>query len=85
MKTIDFSYFIERHIAGEMSDAEKQWFLKELDGNEKLRNEVNLRKRTDEILNNQNIMSLRSKLSEIEKNRSAVIKPAKKLQKINFH
>ena len=84
MKTIDFSYFIERHIAGEMSDAEKQWFLKELDGNEKLRNEVNLRKRTDEILNNQNIMSLRNKLSEIEKNRSAVIKPAKNSKKSTF-
>ena len=38
MKTIDFSYFIERYNAGEMSESEKQWFLKELEGNEKLRN-----------------------------------------------
>ena len=67
MKTIDFSYFIERYNANEMSDTEKQWFLRELEGNEKLRNEVNLRKRTDEILSNQNVMSLRSKLSEIER------------------
>jgi hypothetical protein len=28
MKTIDFSYFIERYNAGEMSEAEKQWFQK---------------------------------------------------------
>jgi tetratricopeptide (TPR) repeat protein len=84
MKTIDFSYFIERHISGEMSDAEKQWFLKELDGNEKLRNEVDLRKRTDKILKNQNVMSLRSKLSEIEKTRSEVIKPAKNSKKSTF-
>ena len=58
MKTIDFSYFIERFNAGEMSEAEKQWFQKELEGNEKLRNEVSLRKRTDEILKNQNVISL---------------------------
>ena len=69
MKTIDFSYFIERYNSGEMSDSEKVWFLKELDGNEKYRIEVNLRKRTDEVLKNQNIISLRSKLSEIEKRR----------------
>jgi tetratricopeptide (TPR) repeat protein len=84
MKTIDFSYFIERHISGEMSDAEKQWFLKELDGNEKLRNEVNLRQRTDKILKNQNVMSLRGKLSEIEKTRSEVVKPAKNSNKSTF-
>lgn len=84
MKTIDFSYFIERHIAGEMSDAEKQWFLKELDGNEKLRNEVNLRQRTDKILKNQNVMSLRVKLSEIEKTRREVVKPAKNSNKSTY-
>jgi tetratricopeptide (TPR) repeat protein len=69
MKTIDFSYFIERYNAGEMSDTEKQWFLRELEGNEKLRHEVALRRQTDEILNNQNVISLRNKLSAIEKQR----------------
>jgi len=81
MKTIDFSYFIERYNANEMSDTEKQWFLRELEGNEKLRNEVNLRKRTDEILSNQNVMSLRSKLSEIEKRRKEVSAPVKNSRK----
>ena len=66
MKTIDFSYFIERYNAGDMSDAEKEWFQKELEGNEKLRNEVILRKRTDVILKDKNVMSLRNKLAEIE-------------------
>jgi tetratricopeptide (TPR) repeat protein len=75
MKTIDFSYFIERYNAGEMSDTEKQWFLKELEGNEKLRTEVELRKRTDEILKNQDVMSLRNKLSQIEKTRKEVAEP----------
>jgi tetratricopeptide (TPR) repeat protein len=75
MKTIDFSYFIERYNAGEMSDTEKQWFLKELEGNEKLRTEVELRRRTDEILKNQDVMSLRNKLSQIEKKRKEVAEP----------
>jgi|ERR1035437_853914 TolA-binding protein len=84
MKTIDFSYFIERYNAGEMSESEKQWFLKELEGNEKLRNEVNLRKRTDEILKNQNVMSLRNKLSEIENRRKEVKNPIKDSKKTVF-
>jgi tetratricopeptide (TPR) repeat protein len=77
MKTIDFSYFIERYIAGEMSDAEKQWFLKELEDNEKLRIEVDLRKHTDEILKNQDVISLRSKLAKIENQRKIVKQPMK--------
>ena len=84
MKTVDFSYFIERYNAGEMSESEKQWFLKELEGNEKLRNEVNLRKRTDEILKNQNVMSLRNKLSEIENRRKEVKNPVKDSKKTVF-
>ena len=55
MKTIDFSHFIERYIAGEMGEDEKQWFEKELEGNENLRSEVDLRKKTDLVLKNQNI------------------------------
>jgi len=70
MKAIDFSYFIERYNAGEMSEVEKEWFQKELGGNVKLRDEVNLRKKSDEVLRNQNIISLRNKLSEIEKQRA---------------
>jgi TolA-binding protein len=73
MKTFDFSEYIERYIAGEMSDPQKKWFEKELEGNIILQNEVNLRKRTDEILENQNIISLRSKLSAIEIRRKAEI------------
>jgi TolA-binding protein len=69
MKTEDFSYFIERYIAGEMSDSEKIWFEKELDGNSKLIAEMKLRKNTDEILKKQDIISLRNKLSAIERAR----------------
>jgi tetratricopeptide (TPR) repeat protein len=72
MKTIDFSYYIERYNCGEMSESEKTWFEKELVGNEKLRDEVQLRKKTDNILRNQDVLSLRSKLSRIEMERKAV-------------
>ena len=77
MKTIDFSYFIERYNAGEMDEAEKQWFRKELAGNEKLRREVDLRNKTDNILKNQDLLNLRNKLNAIEKQREVSI-PAKK-------
>jgi tetratricopeptide (TPR) repeat protein len=77
MKTIDFSYFIERYNDGEMSQAERNWFQKELESNEKLRHEVELRKRTDEVLKNQNIIMLRNKLSEIERKRETSV-PASK-------
>ena len=72
MKTIDFSYFIERYNAGEMSEDEIKWFNKELAGNEKLRQEVNLRKSTDELLKKQDILSLRQKLAAIEKSREKI-------------
>lgn len=77
MKTIDFSYFTERYVAGDMNDAEKMWFEKELEGNEKLQNEVNLSKHADEVLKNRNIASLRRKLSAIEKSREVVIPMSK--------
>jgi len=73
MKTIDFSYFIERYNAGEMNEAEKEWFQKELEGNEKLRNEVDFRKKTDEALKNQDIINLRNKLTEIQKRREVAV------------
>ena len=69
MKTIDFSYFIERYNAGEMPPAEINWFEKELAGNDTLRKEVMLRKRTDQLLVQHDLISLRNRLSSIEKTR----------------
>ena len=84
MKTIDFSYFIERFNAGEMDDAEKEWFRKELNNNEKLRKEVDLRRRTDTILKNQDVMNLRHKLNAIEKKRSVPLPARKPGRRINI-
>jgi hypothetical protein len=84
MKTIDFSYYIERFNAGEMDDAEKQWFTKELNDNEKLRKEVELRRTTDTILKNQDLMNLRNKLSAIEKRRKEAIPVRKTRRALNI-
>ncbi|MDX9727366.1 MAG: tetratricopeptide repeat protein [Bacteroidales bacterium] len=70
MKTTDFSYFIEKYIAGEMDNVEKEWFARELSENEKLRKEVELRRKTDSIIRDQEIINLRSKLKSIEKRRA---------------
>ncbi|MFN8239482.1 MAG: hypothetical protein U0X39_01875 [Bacteroidales bacterium] len=69
MKTIDFSYFIERYISGEMDATEKRWFEKELDGNESLRKEVALRRKADQHMLKPDIISLRNKLADLEKSR----------------
>ena len=68
---MDFSNFIERYNSGEMSEAERQWFLMEMETNEELLNEVILRKNTDQILKNQNMLGLRNRLSEIENRRES--------------
>jgi TolA-binding protein len=70
MKTIDYSYFIEKYNAGEMDQAEKTWFEKELLTDKSLQKEVMLRKKTDKILERQDIISLRNKLASIEKMRT---------------
>ena len=72
MKTNDFSYFIERYISNEMGVDEKKWFEKELDGNPALENELVLRRKTDSIIKNNDIMDLRAKLKSIEKSRESV-------------
>jgi TolA-binding protein len=53
-----------------MTETEKLWFQKELDGNKKLREEVSLRKRTDMVLKNHDTIQFRKKLLEIEISRA---------------
>ena len=84
MKTIDFSYFIEKYNAGEMDQPEKAWFEKELEGNESLQKEVLLRKKADIILERHDIISLRNKLASIEKSRKEVLEKPLKLKTPRF-
>lgn len=80
MKTVDFSYFSERYLAGEMNEAEKEWFRNELGKNEKLREEITLRQNINSALMNHEVIQLRSKLSAIGKKKAeeeAAKKPRK--------
>ncbi len=80
MKTVDFSYFSERYLAGEMNEAEKEWFRNELGKNEKLREEITLRQNINSALRNHEVIQLRSKLSAIAKKKAeeeAAKKPRK--------
>lgn len=69
METNEFSDFIERYLSEEMSDSEKKWFEKEIEGNDQLKSEVILRKNTDKILEKNEVISLRNKLAQIEMKR----------------
>lgn len=80
MKTIDFSYFIERYLSGEMNEAEKDWFQNELAKNEKLRKEITLRQLTDSALRNHDVLQLRNKLTGIATRKAEEV-PVKKSRK----
>jgi len=67
MKAIDYSYFIEKYITGEMTPKERLWFEKELEDNESLKREIELRRKTDQFLSRQDVINLRNKLAHIEK------------------
>jgi tetratricopeptide (TPR) repeat protein len=73
MKTIDFSYFIERYNAGEMDDTEQQWFQRELEENSNLQDEVKLRAKTEMVLADYTSLQLRNKLRVIEKQRAEAV------------
>jgi tetratricopeptide (TPR) repeat protein len=80
MKTGDYSYFSERYLAGEMNEAEKEWFRNELGKNEKLREEITLRQNINSALRNHEVLQFRSKLSAISKKKAeeeAAKKPKK--------
>lgn len=69
MKAIDYSYFVEKYISGEMTSKEKLWFEKELEGNDTLQREIELRRKTDQFLSRHDVINLRNKLVNIEKTR----------------
>jgi tetratricopeptide (TPR) repeat protein len=68
---MNMSEFIERYISNEMTGSELKWFLKEIDGNDVLKREIELRKQTDVILKRPETINLRNKLINLEKERKA--------------
>ena len=70
MKELNFPNLIESYLAGEMGDSDKLKFEHKLNGDRDLSNEVKLRRDTDKILENMDVISLRNKLSAIEKSKN---------------
>lgn len=74
-----YTSYIEKYLGGEMDSAEELWFRKEIEGNDDLYKEIELRQKTENFLRDQPIIDLRRKLASIESNRarkvSETIKP----------
>jgi tetratricopeptide (TPR) repeat protein len=66
MKTINVNNTIENYISGSAGKAEETWLKEEMQRDSALAREVTLRRRTDEILSDRNIIDLRAKLGMIE-------------------
>lgn len=66
MKTINVNNTIENFLGGTAGRAEAEWLKEEMRNNPSLTREVNLRRKTDEILANREILDLRAKLGVIE-------------------
>jgi tetratricopeptide (TPR) repeat protein len=62
MEKLEFKRFIERYLEGNMQPAEKRWFEMELDGNRWLRDELELRRKTDSIVENSAAMDFKKRL-----------------------
>lgn len=72
MKTINVNNTIENFLSGNACNAEKRWLSREMKKDPDLAREVTLRRRTDEILADREILDLRAKLNAVEmKRRSA--------------
>lgn len=75
MKKIEFTRFIERYLDGTMHSAEKEWFEAELQGNPGLKKELELRRKVNKYIDNQDAMAFRQSLMNAEnKHRKAAAK-----------
>lgn len=75
MKKIEFTRFIERYLEGNMQSAEKEWFEAELEGNPGLKKELELRRKVNKYVDNQDAIAFRQSLMNAEtRHRKAVAK-----------
>ncbi len=75
MKKIEFTRFIERYLEGNMQSAEKEWFEAELEGNPGLQKELELRRKVNKYVDNQDAIAFRQSLMNAEtRHRKAVAK-----------
>ncbi|NLE35777.1 MAG: hypothetical protein GX622_11790 [Bacteroidales bacterium] len=67
MKTINVNNAIENWLGGQSDQAGMEWLMNEMEKDPALAREVTLRRRTDEILADRQVMELRDKLGAIER------------------
>jgi tetratricopeptide (TPR) repeat protein len=73
MKTNDVNNAIENWLGGRADRSAGEWLLKEMERDAELAKEVNLRRRTDEILADRDVIDLRLKLKSIEMKKRAAV------------
>ncbi|MDT8401575.1 MAG: CDC27 family protein [Bacteroidales bacterium] len=66
MKKIEFNRFLEKYLEGKMQSAEKKWFEAELEGNPGLKKELELRRKINSHLENQDAIAFRQSLMKAE-------------------
>jgi tetratricopeptide (TPR) repeat protein len=62
---LDYSFYIERYLDGEMSKEEKLWFTRELKGNPSLKKELELRKKLNDAVRETDVIDFRKQLQGV--------------------
>lgn len=67
MEKINYDFYLEKYLDDELSASERKWMEKEMDGNEKLQAEFELRKDLNRMLEDTDALQLSSKLEDVYK------------------
>jgi len=62
---LDYSFYIERYLDGEMSNEERLWFTRELKGNHSLKMELELRKKLNDAIRETEVIDFRKQLQDV--------------------
>ncbi len=62
---IDYSRYVDRYLDGVMSASELNWFEKELQDNAELESEINLQKKIETVISDQETIELQVQLNDI--------------------
>jgi tetratricopeptide (TPR) repeat protein len=73
MKTNDVNNAIENWLGGRADKSAEEWLMKEIKRDASLKREVTLRRKTDEILADRDIIDLRHKLKAVEINKRSAV------------
>jgi len=62
---LDYTFYIERYLDGEMLKDEKLWFTRELKGNPSLKKELELRKKLNDAIRETDVIDFREQLQGV--------------------